>query len=79
MDSNVQNTELGSVIHCGNLSMKTTYPELFSLFSQVAPVLKIVLRKDEIDLLSKKYIDSLKYLSVPLNLINKKKKHTYIR
>lgn len=47
MDSDVQNTELGSVIHCGNLSMKTTHPELFSLFSQAAPVVKIILKKDE--------------------------------
>jgi polyadenylate-binding protein len=47
MDSDAPNTELGSVIHCGNLSMKTTHPELFSLFSQAAPVVKIVLKKDE--------------------------------
>lgn len=47
MDSDVQNTEFGLIVHCGNLSMKTTHPELFNLFSQVAPVVKIGLRKDE--------------------------------
>ncbi|XP_077301521.1 uncharacterized protein LOC143922169 [Arctopsyche grandis] len=47
MDSDVQNIESGFMIHCGNLSMKTTHPELVNLFSQVAPVIKIGLRKKD--------------------------------
>lgn len=47
MDNDVQNSEPALTIHCGNLSMKTTHPELVNLFSQVAPVIKIGLRKKE--------------------------------
>lgn len=48
MDSTVQHTDAQPIVHCGNLSSKTTTVELISLFSPVAPITKISLkRKDD--------------------------------
>lgn len=45
MDSQNHQTQIQPVVHCGNLSSKTTSADLQTLFSKVAPVVKINLKK----------------------------------
>ena len=45
MDTHAQNNQIQPVVHCGNLSSKTTSSELLSIFSKVAPVIKISLKR----------------------------------
>lgn len=45
MDSQSQNTQFQPIVHCGNLSSKTTSADLQALFSKVAPVVKLNMRR----------------------------------
>lgn len=45
MDNQSQPTQIQPIVHCGNLSSKTTQSDLQSLFSRVCPVVKVSLKK----------------------------------
>jgi len=72
MSNTIQNSQLQACVHCGNLSIKTTQDDLYSLFSVVVPVKQVVIkpRKDNASAFAFIYLETEEDCEVLISKFN---------